>query len=240
MKWGGEGVGKGWGRGGEGVGEGTGEGMHRSTTTPGTSYKVAQLSTCCRSTQIFKQGGVNFIRLGDATIEFSDQFRCGDKSREEGRGSLTPSPSPPSLVRAILTTPLGLGPTHPPTSPCFARAVHMSLVSTPSLPHSPPPRFYITTALRNPHYLPETAVKVTLLNFMITLDGLSDQLLGVTVAQERPDLEAQRQQLVRSWGAWRWVRGARSWGGSQRCTLPTHAHSLTFSLYISLSFFSHR
>ena len=57
-------------------------------------------------------------------------------------------------------------------------------------------RFYITTALRNPHYLPETAVKVTLLNFMITLDGLSDQLLGVTVAQERPDLEAQRQQLV--------------------------------------------
>ncbi|GAX74205.1 hypothetical protein CEUSTIGMA_g1654.t1 [Chlamydomonas eustigma] len=81
--------------------------------------------------QLFKQGGVNYIRLGDATIEFSDQFR-----------------------------------------------------------------FYITTALRNPHYLPETAVKVTLLNFMITLDGLSDQLLGVTVAQERPDLEAQRQQLV--------------------------------------------
>lgn len=57
-------------------------------------------------------------------------------------------------------------------------------------------RFYITTTLRNPHYLPETAVKVTLLNFMITLEGLSDQLLGVVVAQERPDLEAQRQQLV--------------------------------------------
>jgi dynein heavy chain, axonemal len=37
---------------------------------------------------------------------------------------------------------------------------------------------------------------VTLLNFMITLDGLADQLLGVVVAQEWPDLEAQRQQLV--------------------------------------------
>ena len=61
-------------------------------------------------------------------------------------------------------------------------------------------RFYITTTLRNPHYLPETAVKVTLLNFMITLEGLSDQLLGVVVAQERPDLEAQRQQLVREAG----------------------------------------
>ena len=57
-------------------------------------------------------------------------------------------------------------------------------------------RFYITTAMRNPHYLPETAVKVTLLNFMITVDGLSDQLLGVVVAEERPDLESQRQELV--------------------------------------------
>jgi len=37
-------------------------------------------------------------------------------------------------------------------------------------------RFYITSKLRNPHYLPETAVKVTLLNFMITIDGLSDQV----------------------------------------------------------------
>ena len=50
---------------------------------------------------------------------------------------------------------------------------------------------------RNPHYLPDIAVKVTLLNFMITQEGLSDQLLGVVVAQEMPDLEEQRQQLVR-------------------------------------------
>jgi len=57
-------------------------------------------------------------------------------------------------------------------------------------------RFYITSKLRNPHYLPETAVKVTLLNFMITLEGLSDQLLGVVVAKERPDLEQQKNELV--------------------------------------------
>ena len=81
--------------------------------------------------QIFKQGGVECIQLGEAVIEFSSDFR-----------------------------------------------------------------FYITTALRNPHYLPETAVKVTLLNFMITVDGLSDQLLGVVVAEERPELEEQRQELV--------------------------------------------
>uniref|UniRef100_A0A3B4WAJ9 Dynein heavy chain ATP-binding dynein motor region domain-containing protein n=1 Tax=Seriola lalandi dorsalis TaxID=1841481 RepID=A0A3B4WAJ9_SERLL len=36
-------------------------------------------------------------------------------------------------------------------------------------------RFYITTKLRNPHYLPELATKVSLLNFMITPEGLEDQ-----------------------------------------------------------------
>jgi dynein heavy chain len=57
-------------------------------------------------------------------------------------------------------------------------------------------RFYITTKLRNPHYLPETSVKVTLINFMITPEGLEDQLLGITVAKERPDLQKQKDQLV--------------------------------------------
>lgn len=57
-------------------------------------------------------------------------------------------------------------------------------------------RFYMTTKLRNPHYLPEIAVKVTLLNFMITPDGLQDQLLGIVVAKERPDLEAEKNQLI--------------------------------------------
>ena len=46
-------------------------------------------------------------------------------------------------------------------------------------------RFFITTKLRNPHYLPEISTKVTLLNFMITPEGLEDQLLGIVVAKER-------------------------------------------------------
>jgi hypothetical protein len=54
----------------------------------------------------------------------------------------------------------------------------------------------MTTKLRNPHYLPEVSVKVNLLNFMITPAGLADQLLGVVVAAERPDLEAQKAALV--------------------------------------------
>jgi dynein heavy chain len=81
--------------------------------------------------QIFKQGGVNCIRLGDATIEYSSEFR-----------------------------------------------------------------FYMTTKLRNPHYLPELSTKVTLLNFMITPEGLEDQLLGIVIAKERPELEEKKNQLL--------------------------------------------
>ncbi|XP_063983101.1 dynein axonemal heavy chain 7-like [Diachasmimorpha longicaudata] len=57
-------------------------------------------------------------------------------------------------------------------------------------------RLYITTKLGNPHYLPEIAVKVTLLNFVITPSGLEDQLLGIVVAKERPDLEAEKNSLI--------------------------------------------
>merc|ERR1719181_1271856 len=57
-------------------------------------------------------------------------------------------------------------------------------------------RFYMTTKLRNPHYVPEVSVKVTLLNFMITPEGLQDQLLAVVVAQERADLEEKKNQLI--------------------------------------------
>ena len=60
---------------------------------------------------------------------------------------------------------------------------------------SPPSQFYITTKLRNPHYLPEVSVKVTLLNFMITPEGLEDQLLGIVVAKERPELQEEKERL---------------------------------------------
>lgn len=82
--------------------------MHSSTLYHCVPFQQP-ISTCCgystcpvwlwdhhlSALQVFKQGGVEYIRLGDSQVEFSSQFR-----------------------------------------------------------------FYITTALRNPHYLPETAVKV--------------------------------------------------------------------------------
>ena len=62
--------------------------------------------------------------------------------------------------------------------------------------YAPTFRLYITTKLRNPHYLPETSVKVSLLNFMITPEGLEDQLLGNVVLKERPELEEEKVQLI--------------------------------------------
>ena len=61
-------------------------------------------------------------------------------------------------------------------------------------------RLYITTKLRNPHYLPELATKVTLLNFMITPEGLTDQLLGIVVAKERSVSKLKcHDEAVLSW-----------------------------------------
>ena len=70
-------------------------------------------------------------------------------------------------------------PTAWPTTPCYTPAgVDCIRLGDSTVEYSAEFRFYITTKLRNPHYLPEVAVKVTLLNFMITPAGLSDQMLG--------------------------------------------------------------
>uniref|UniRef100_A0A665VDW5 Dynein axonemal heavy chain 1 n=1 Tax=Echeneis naucrates TaxID=173247 RepID=A0A665VDW5_ECHNA len=57
-------------------------------------------------------------------------------------------------------------------------------------------KMYITTKLPNPHYSPEVSAKVTLINFTLSPSGLEDQLLAQVVAEERPDLEEAKNQLI--------------------------------------------
>ena len=57
-------------------------------------------------------------------------------------------------------------------------------------------KFYLTTKMPNPHYLPEVCIKVTIINFTVTIKGLEDQLLGDVVRKERPDLEEAKDRLV--------------------------------------------
>uniref|UniRef100_A0A8D0VJ50 AAA+ ATPase domain-containing protein n=1 Tax=Sus scrofa TaxID=9823 RepID=A0A8D0VJ50_PIG len=57
-------------------------------------------------------------------------------------------------------------------------------------------KFYMTTKLPNPHYLPEVCIKVTIINFTVTKSGLEDQLLSDVVRLEKPELEEQRIKLI--------------------------------------------
>ncbi|KNC54636.1 dynein heavy chain 2 [Thecamonas trahens ATCC 50062] len=77
------------------------------------------------------------------------------------------------------------------TGPCIK-------VGDQEIPYRDDFRLYITTKLPNPHYKPETSTKVTLLNFTLSPEGLEEQLLGVVVAKERPDLEDTKNHLVSS------------------------------------------
>jgi dynein heavy chain len=62
--------------------------------------------------------------------------------------------------------------------------------------YDPKFQLYLQTKLSNPHYQPQTCAQTTLINFMITLDGLQEQLLALVVNKERPDLEQQKMELM--------------------------------------------
>lgn len=69
-------------------------------------------------------------------------------------------------------------------------------LGTNVVPISPNFRLYLTSNLRNPNYMPEVFNKITIIYFGLTEDGLEDQLLGIVVAKERPDLQELREKLV--------------------------------------------
>eukprot|EP00961_Rhodomonas_salina_P038056 511646-Rhodomonas_salina.1 len=57
-------------------------------------------------------------------------------------------------------------------------------------------RLFLASKLPNPHYMPETCIQTTLINFTVTKAGLEDQLLVDLVRKERPDLETAKDKLV--------------------------------------------
>lgn len=57
-------------------------------------------------------------------------------------------------------------------------------------------RLYMTSKLPNPHYPPEVCIKVTLINFTVTFEGLEEQLLGDVVIKEKPEVEEKRDKIV--------------------------------------------
>ena len=57
-------------------------------------------------------------------------------------------------------------------------------------------KLYLQTKLINPHYKPETAAQCTIINFIVTEDGLEDQLLAMVVKVEKPELEQTKEELT--------------------------------------------
>jgi len=47
----------------------------------------------------------------------------------------------------------------------------------------------MTTKMPNPLYKPEIYIKMTIINFTVTFQGLEDQLLGEVVIKEKPHVE---------------------------------------------------
>ncbi|XP_019696725.1 dynein heavy chain 7, axonemal [Harpegnathos saltator] len=86
--------------------------------------------------------------------------------------------------------------------PILTRRIHKSgafwyiTLGEKNIDYNPRFRLYMTTKLRNPHYSPEVFNKVTLISSALTLEALDDQLLGIVVAKERPDLQEKREYLI--------------------------------------------
>ena len=69
-------------------------------------------------------------------------------------------------------------------------------IGAEEVPYNMDFRLFITTKMPNPHYVPEITIKVTLINFTVTQEGLQDQLLIDVIKNERKELEEQRDGLI--------------------------------------------
>ena len=57
-------------------------------------------------------------------------------------------------------------------------------------------QLWLVTRLPNPRFLPEVLSKFNVINFMITPEGLMDQLLTALVKAERPSLAETQATLI--------------------------------------------
>uniref|UniRef100_A0ABD2WRH4 Dynein heavy chain 1, axonemal n=1 Tax=Trichogramma kaykai TaxID=54128 RepID=A0ABD2WRH4_9HYME len=129
-----------------------------------------------------KQGGLSIVRMND-----KDLLRVIESCIRFGRTCLIENVGlefEASLDTVLMRT-------------LFRQAGVLSLkIGDNIVPYSPDFRLFLTTKLPNPHYPPEIAVKVLLVNFTLTASGLADQMLSLVVMQECPDLEETRSALI--------------------------------------------
>lgn len=59
-------------------------------------------------------------------------------------------------------------------------------------------KLYMTTKLANPAFIPDVFIRMNVINFTVTRDGLEDQLLSDVVKKERPEVEERKHALLYS------------------------------------------
>lgn len=87
-------------------------------------------------------------------------------------------------------------------------------------------RLIMHTKYFNPHYKPEMQAQCSLINFLVTRDGLEDQLLAAVVAKERPDLEQLKVPRSGVGHRWRGAGRGRAGSGEGHCEGPWLSASL--------------
>lgn len=74
----------------------------------------------------------------------------------------------------------------------------INLTPSTQVPYDHNFRMFICTKLANPHYLPDVSIKVTLVNFTVTMEGLEDQMLGEVVSIEKRELEEEKNKIIKT------------------------------------------
>ena len=62
--------------------------------------------------------------------------------------------------------------------------------------YNPSFQLYLATSATNPHFAPEVFVRASVIDFTVTAEGLTEQLLADTVRHEQPELQQRKDAVV--------------------------------------------
>ncbi|KAK3916387.1 Dynein heavy chain 1, axonemal, partial [Frankliniella fusca] len=139
----------------------------------------------------YKNADLTVLKLSDGHLmrSLETAIRYGFPTLLEHVGEELDPALDPVLTRATIPA--------PGQAPGSGAQLVLKLGDT-LVPYNANFKLFITTKLGNPHYLPEVAIKVLLVNFALVSSGLTEQLLALVVTEERPDLEEARAAIVTS------------------------------------------
>ncbi|KPI86557.1 putative dynein heavy chain [Leptomonas seymouri] len=125
------------------------------------------------------------IKLTDATWmrSLESQIRLGGVVIIDDVGESLDPALEPLIARRIFTTDGG------------GLQIQLTPQSGP-IDYNPNFRLFLCSKLPNPVYLPDISTRVTLLNFTVTMEGLSEQMLGEVVSIEQRSMEEEKNAII--------------------------------------------